>query len=104
MSTLNPARDATSPSVAVTVVFPTPPLPATMTTWEVEQNSATSIASHARRKALPVPALAAPAEHCEVADVHLEPVLLAYVCAYVVEQRRRRVDDRTALLAHEVLV
>jgi len=26
------------------VVFPTPPLPATITTWEVEQNCATSIA------------------------------------------------------------
>src|SRR4051812_15848586 len=45
MSTLNPARDATSASAAVTVVFPTPPLPATTTTWEVEQNCLTSISA-----------------------------------------------------------
>ena len=38
-----PARAAATASAAVTVVFPTPPLPATMTTWEVEQNCATSI-------------------------------------------------------------
>ena len=43
MSTLDPARAAVTASAAVTVVFPTPPLPATMTTWEVEQNCATSI-------------------------------------------------------------
>ena len=36
-----------SASAAVTVVFPTPPLPATITTREVEQNCATSIAPHA---------------------------------------------------------
>src|SRR6202163_634671 len=43
MSTLEPARAAVTANAAVTVVFPTPPLPATMTTWEVEQNCATSI-------------------------------------------------------------
>ena len=43
MSTLDPARAAVTASAAVTVVFPTPPLPATMTTWEAEQNRATSI-------------------------------------------------------------
>ena len=42
MSTLDPRAAATA-NAAVTVVFPTPPLPATMTTWEVEQNCATSI-------------------------------------------------------------
>src|SRR5579862_7124431 len=43
MSTLEPARAAVTANAAVTVVFPTPPLPATMTTWEVEQKCATSI-------------------------------------------------------------
>ena len=43
MSTLDPARAAVTANAAVTVVFPTPPLPATMTTWEVEQKCATSI-------------------------------------------------------------
>src|SRR5258706_11432734 len=42
-STLEPARAAATANAAVTVVFPTPPLPATMTTWEAEQNRATSI-------------------------------------------------------------
>ena len=37
ISTLMPARAAAVASVAVTVVLPTPPLPATMTTREVEQ-------------------------------------------------------------------
>ena len=45
MSTERPARAADTASAAVTVVFPTPPLPATITTWEVEQKSATSMAS-----------------------------------------------------------
>ena len=45
ISTLRPARAAVTASAAVTVVFPTPPLPATITTWEVEQNSATSISA-----------------------------------------------------------
>src|SRR5438034_955663 len=44
MSTDRPARLAVTARAAVTVVLPTPPLPATMTTREVEQNSATSIA------------------------------------------------------------
>src|SRR6185437_14173155 len=43
MSTLEPSRAAVAASAAVTVVFPTPPLPATMTTWEAEQKRATSI-------------------------------------------------------------
>src|SRR5258705_4613945 len=43
MSTLEPARAAATAKAAVTVVFPTPPLPATMTTWEAEQKRATSI-------------------------------------------------------------
>src|SRR5580704_8892445 len=43
MSTLKPAPAAVTANAAVTVVFPTPPLPATMTTWEVEQKCATSI-------------------------------------------------------------
>src|ERR1700686_5389786 len=42
-STLEPARAAATANAAVTVVFPTPPLPATMTTWEGEPNCATSI-------------------------------------------------------------
>jgi hypothetical protein len=39
ISTLAPARTAAVASTAVTVVFPTPPLPATITTPEVEQKS-----------------------------------------------------------------
>ena len=38
-----PVRAAATASVAVTVVLPTPPLPATMITREVEQNCASSI-------------------------------------------------------------
>ena len=44
ISTLMPVRAAATASVAVTVVLPTPPLPATMITREVEQNCASSIA------------------------------------------------------------
>jgi len=44
MSTLMPVRAAATASEAVTVVLPTPPLPATITTRDVEQNCASSIA------------------------------------------------------------
>ena len=43
MSTLMPVRAAATASAAVTVVLPTPPLPATITTRDVEQNCASSI-------------------------------------------------------------
>src|ERR1700680_2053591 len=41
-----PARAAASASAAVVVVLPTPPLPATMTTRDVEQNRVSSIQPH----------------------------------------------------------
>ncbi len=43
ISTLMPVRAAATASAAVTVVFPTPPLPATITTREVEQKRSRSM-------------------------------------------------------------
>src|SRR4051794_40777009 len=43
MSTLMPARTAVTASVAATVVLPTPPLPATISTRDAEQNCSSSI-------------------------------------------------------------
>src|ERR1700736_5805697 len=42
-----PARAAASASAAVVVLLPTPPLPATMTTRDVEQKRVSSIQPHA---------------------------------------------------------
>ena len=42
-----PVRAAAIASAAVTVVFPTPPLPATMTTWEVAQKRSRSMVTDA---------------------------------------------------------
>ena len=47
ISTLMPARAAATASAAVTVVFPTPPLPATITTREVAQKRSRSMATDA---------------------------------------------------------
>ena len=43
MSTLAPVRAAATARAALTVVFPTPPLPATMTTRDIETNAGSSI-------------------------------------------------------------
>src|ERR1051325_2507089 len=43
MRTFRPARAAATARAAVTVVLPTPPLPATMTTRDEEQNARSSI-------------------------------------------------------------
>ena len=47
ISTLMPVRAAAVASAAVTVVFPTPPLPATITTREAEQKRSSSMATDA---------------------------------------------------------
>ena len=90
------------PSAAVTVVFPTPPLPATMTTCDAVQKSATFIAGHgtsSRRAQLRQrPSMA----KCPTCRSEPEPR------AQLVRAGRRArdvdVDHRAAPLAHEVLM
>src|SRR5215510_9052122 len=49
MSVSSPLRVAAAASAAVTVVLPTPPLPATITTREVEQNCSKSMPQDATK-------------------------------------------------------